>query len=62
MAKQDQYPKMLYRDDDKHGATPVFGKPVFYTIVGDSKAEAEAKKQGFRDSVYAPKKAEKVEK
>lgn len=63
MAKdQNQYPKMLYRDDDKHDATPVFGKPVFYTIVADEKAEAEAKKQGFRNEVYAPKKAEKAEK
>ncbi len=63
MAKdKSQYPKMLYRDDDKHDAIAVFGKPVFYTIVADEKAEAEAKKNGFRNEVYAPKKAAKVEK
>lgn len=53
---KDAYPKMLYRSDDAHGATPVFGKEgVFYAIVQNAKAESDAKKNGFRESVY-PKK------
>lgn len=57
MAGSNDYPKMLYRSDDVgDGAQPVFAKEgVFYKVFKDAKAEAEAKKAGYRNSVY-PKK------
>lgn len=62
MSSKNEYPKMLYRSDEKHGARPVFGKDgVFYATVADAQTEAAAIGKGYRASVRAPQAAPKVE-
>lgn len=58
MAESKDYPKMLYRDDAKHGALPVHGKAVFYVVVKDPAEHQALEAKGFRASLKAVAKVE----